>query len=487
MKKGFTNTPVILTLKGEGSRNGFTLMELLVYMMIVGIIVVVAGQAFSNSTKFRVRTQNMLKATQEAENVATLFKSDVGQMGAKNSKEETVAGGEDEFYGVCSGAAVSDCIPRDIYISSTAEVSSSSAGGSSSSYVEDLSSYRLSTSNGQSDLVFRRVRYGADGTYKAVEEINWFVDNNKTLRRSCHTVAGTADADVCPQENDATKIRNSAVEIATGVETFLVQPGIPSVKSNAAGVLNDQLFPDGTDVFKLLARVNDANHILALTSISDGGSTITISGFASNYKQDEEEIDINGLNKNEIYVGANNVAFDAWSKCQKFTLEPGLEYEISFTMSYGSLENSMLLFVAGRDHMAVGFRKQDGTKPAKLEDFLFYPPTNDNSQGKRVMRFTVPQQIADVCLAFTFATYSPVAASGAVTISNLKFRKVAGANYSFSGAALNTIDKKNVKAFKLNLQIGRGGKKDPTDNEQKPGETGEIEIVVPTPSNGVGI
>ena len=69
------------------SKSGFTLMELLVYMAIVGIIVVIAGEAFSNSTKFRVRTDNMIKSTQEAENVGMLFKADVEQMGTKSSKE----------------------------------------------------------------------------------------------------------------------------------------------------------------------------------------------------------------------------------------------------------------------------------------------------------------------------------------------------------------------------------------------------------------
>ena len=44
-------------------RAGFTLMELMVYIAIVGIVVIVAGQAFSNSTKMRVRTQSMLKAS----------------------------------------------------------------------------------------------------------------------------------------------------------------------------------------------------------------------------------------------------------------------------------------------------------------------------------------------------------------------------------------------------------------------------------------
>ena len=72
-------------------------MELLVYMAIVGIVVVIAGEAFSHSTNFRIRTDNMIKATQEAENVAMLIKEDFSQMGAKSSLEGIVEGGNDQF------------------------------------------------------------------------------------------------------------------------------------------------------------------------------------------------------------------------------------------------------------------------------------------------------------------------------------------------------------------------------------------------------
>ena len=79
-------------------KSGFTLMELVVYMAMIGIVVLVAGQAFSDSTKFRVRTQNMLRASEEAENVANLFKDDVAQMGAKASLEYKASSETDSFY-----------------------------------------------------------------------------------------------------------------------------------------------------------------------------------------------------------------------------------------------------------------------------------------------------------------------------------------------------------------------------------------------------
>ena len=65
-------------------KKGFTLMELLGYMALLGAIVVIAGRAFTDSTKFRVRTHNIISANQEAGNVGPLLQSDISQMGSKS-------------------------------------------------------------------------------------------------------------------------------------------------------------------------------------------------------------------------------------------------------------------------------------------------------------------------------------------------------------------------------------------------------------------
>ena len=66
-------------------KSGFTLVELMVYIGIVGVVVIVAGQAFSNSTKMRVRTESMIKANATVEEAGMLMQEDVAQMGAKSA------------------------------------------------------------------------------------------------------------------------------------------------------------------------------------------------------------------------------------------------------------------------------------------------------------------------------------------------------------------------------------------------------------------
>lgn len=491
-------------------KKGFTLMELLVYMMIVGIIVVIAGHAFSNSTKFRVRTQNMLKATQEAENVATLFKADVSQMGAKTSLE----GGASEngaefglkFFSVCIDEETENCIPKTVYVNPDAAADAN----------KDSSSFELTTSNGQSDLKVRRIRYDEDGKYKSVEEIHWFVENG-TLYRRCYTLAGEQHAEgddankvyICKTKPASTDNEKAdAVEIATGVTTFNVTAASPST-----GVDNVQVFPPCSsapcpDDFKLLPRSSEGDfitfHVANSSGVeNEGGTEITLSQFFSNFSNTTnggqllEEANWKRNQaialKNETFAGTADWK-DRCNNYGKIPLEKDQEYEISFEIAEPAKKDKSLMFVPGEDHMSVGFRSATTGDYLKangkilVDDFMFFPPINENGTGKRTMRFTVGSNVNDACLAFTFACFSPLVSKGNVAIKNLKLKKIASSNYSFETAfdatsSANIKEKKNVKAFKLDLQIGRGGKKD-LSGEMKAGETGEVTIVIPTPSNG---
>ncbi len=458
-------------------KNGFTLMELMVYMAILGIIVIVAGRAFSDSTKFRVRTQNILEATQEAENVATIFKADVAQLGAKSSKE--------------AGAAVNGIEAGDNFSNIYNDVYRDAANG-------DFSSFLITSSSGQSDLTFRRVRYGEDGSYRAVEEINWFVDANKVLKRSCRTINNLTppvDVDVMCPEGSAQDARDNAVRIATNVDEFKVTAASPAADAGNAG---QQIFPTPGNEFRLIPRTG-GEHFFNFKSensaLEEKGadSVIALSQFYTNYDNANGEFKAEP-NRNQVFAvnSADYPGPGLWSDyCENrglITFQAGHTYEISFEVPFISMSPDpnvpLQAFVPGVDHMSVGLRGSDGeylrdstvSPPRRLmDDFLFFPPYNAQGSGKRYMRFTTPVN-ATGCLALTFACYSPKASQATIQIKNLKVSEISGQNYMFDDAfdpETHADEKQYIKALQLKLQITRGA-----------GETSEIEMVVHTPSNG---
>lgn len=447
-------------------RAGFTLMELMVYIAIVGIVVIVAGQAFSNSTKMRVRTQSMLKASEVAENVAALMKDDIAQMGAKSAKEAGEAAAGADF-----GDMFSD-IDNAIYMDPTNATAS----------LIDSSSFTISNTEGASNLTFRRIRYDANGHYAGIEEVSWFVSDG-SLWRNCKVLkkVGTLAADdPC---SDGAESTPTDMEMATGVTEFNVVPSRPGAMGDAI-----QVFPaTGETNFKFIPRTEDPYISLSVVNsageVGKGGTSQILSGFFSNYNTAAEAL-VNEENRklNELIAVRDNSTLESlWKPLCALTFEPGEEYEISFEVPYpGSTTDNSLLFVPGVDHMSVGLRdRETGEVPkvndvAQVEDFMFFPPLDVNGGGKRSMRFSVPNKIEHVCLAFSFACYSPLVSQGHVTISNLKVTRVPSASYDFSGFAAedNKNDKQNVKAFQLNLKIARNG------------ESGNVTLVIPTPSNG---
>ena len=472
-------------------KNGFTLIELLVYMGIVGVIVVIAGEAFSNSTKFRVRTDNMIKATQEAENAATLFKEDVSQMGAKIALEEIAA-----VNGSTNFSIAYDSVYMKIGESVTAgEV--------------DSSSFFLTSSNGFSDLTFRKIRYDNTGRYEAVEEVRWFVSGGN-LRRACRIIIGDASEDcliVTAEEAIA-----GAVVMATNVRRFNV------IAPNPLNQMDVQIFPEDTSqkMFRFIPRVGDLHYNTLFKSENQTGDTnrnafdsiLTLSNFVSNYNDVTNALNDDHIEKNEVIAINPEDPISADWTWHDFCREKGLLslkkdsiYEISFEMpsSYLMLDGGNITtnyFVPGVDHMSVGFRDvETGTIPKVenrpfLDDFMFYPPYNKLGVTKRVMRFTVPAEINDICLAMTFACYSPLASDSKVRlrIKNLKVKMLA--NYGFDESVVydpeNTIlplptnknKKKYIRALRMKMEVSRGAK-----NGQS-GETGNVDVVVPLPSNG---
>ena len=437
-------------------------MELMVYIAILGVIVIVAGKAYSNSTKFRIRTQNMLKANEVAETVATMFVDDVAQTGAKS-------------YKTAGGASTPDKFEQSslVYMDPTGSV-------------PDSSSFTVVRRNNGDSLVIRRVRYSSDGYYEAVEEVKWY-KRQKSIYRSCQTIDiadGATAPDECPSENVP------EVEIISNVDSFIVVPAHPVVigDGSTSAATKSIVLPEvnagaAEYPFKLVSRYGTGSsgteYMALVSSPKDGGNNQELRGFKTNYDKSALSENASGKKIEQVFVARANtgltaISGDDWKNlCSKVTLDPSTEYEISFKIPY-SKDNSRL-FCPGRDHAAVGFRTLTGDKIAGLPDFLFYPPLDKSEPQRRAFRFRPETSVKNVCLAFTFASYAPEE-GGRVTIDELRLRKVESSNYNFDDKSYDpsTTDKQNVKAFQLRVVVNIGGEK------------GEITQVAPAPSNGPG-
>lgn len=424
------------------NKKGFTLVELLVYMAIIGVIVIVAGQAFSNSTKTRVRTQNMIKASSLAEQVGMLLRDDLAQMGVKSSL----------------GASGFEQIPVSV------------AEDDKSSFV-----YFHDETNEFDSLSMLRVVNNDSGKCVRVEEVKWSVRDG-ILYRSCMTKS--VDPDLCKNESDSENCPSTAplaVQIADGVTKFRLIPATPNLLGG-----DQQIFPasSASGMFRMLSRVDPSRNIVAMSvrpqPDESASNVVRLSGFNTNYKETPAEGD--PIVYHQAYVlDASSVSWQ-WKDCARIRLMKGATYEISFSMPVN--EDASRMFRPGKDHFAVGIRDTKENlfrEIADVPDVLVYPPETYEGRGVRRMRFSskIAEDETDVCIAFTFATFSPLVGAGIISISNLKVMKIADDNYSFvPNYVPDVVDKPFVRAFKLELQLNRKG------------ESGEVDLVIPVPSNG---
>ena len=456
-------------------KKGFTLMELLVYMAVISIVVLVAGQAFVDSTKFNVRTRNMITSAQQANDVSGLLKEDIAQMGTKSWKEDL--GSEAWFY-----------IDENVYMNLA-----------SGSGAIDSSSYTLTRDGaGSDDLTFRKMVYTERGIFQGVQEIRWYLKDVTNgvgkLVRTCKTISGDDAPDDCPK-NDAFE-----VVIADAVEEFSVTPSIPGPaetgsSSSATTAFDGQIFPELSSSssaslsFRLLPRSGPYSDtesgksytFVGSVSPTTGSESITISNLETNFTSDGSTVSIHKVTS--LYVAeASNSPADWNTDCYEFSFVPGEVYSFEFRLNY--ISNNMRLFQPGKDLFALGLRKKgDGTRiaSARVNDFMIYPPTSTSATQFRYGRFSVAGSApVNACLAFTIALYSPLTHQGTISIRHFRILRELAETYRFPDVDEfytynpdDAEDKKHVKAFKVRVRINRHGEKSLVETE------------IHTPSNGV--
>ena len=418
-------------------------MELMVYCGLIGIIVLVAGQAYSDSVKFRVRSEAMVKSSSEANAAATLLQKDLSQMGAKSAFND---------YVTAQNHAA------QVYLNPTAN---------------DHSSFFLN--NARDSIAFRKVTYLPSGEAEYAQQVSWY-KKGSTLFRSCSTMvrlkssSPESPAD-CPAANDVQNPR--VVRIAEGVESFLLEPGRRLQDGRAQSVTKPDsgLFGEGQH-FTFASRAGTDGY--QQLTVEANQSTNKISGFASKYSDTETPHDTLTL-ASQLYMVNLNPENPDWLQCLAFTFEPRVTYGVSFKILAPSSNfsiNQMRNFQPSLDHIGVGFREKGSGEPfAALPDNIVYPAQTENDMG-RYFEFNLADSVTNACLVFTFALYSPSAFKGWLNISDMAIFRRDGGDYDFTAPYTEAEDKVLIKAFRLNLDV------------KVKGEITKIEKIIPTPNNG---
>lgn len=411
-------------------KKGFTLMELLVYMALIGIIVVIAGEVYSNSVKFRIRSEGMLRSTSLANSVADILQEDLRQMGAKVSFE---TGSLYQTHSVVyNGAGASDA---------------------------DLSSYTLNDS--RDSISFYKTLYDSEGHAQWIQRIEWFV-KDENLYRSCRPILqiGTAPLsdDECPEDSVAVLMTKYPTTIEFTPAKRLQDGTRPAVCNLSQGCFNAPY---------LLQSSNKAG-LSQLTTSSDGAD-VTIDGFSTNYGN-------NTHYASELYLLPHTAAINAaWNDCLLFNFKKDTTYAVTFQIivpNSSSAPNFLRNFQPEVDHIGVGFRTNEGNVIPAWDDFLVYPAQKDE-ESSRYFEFSFPQDVNGVCLVYTIALYSPPPINGTLHISNINIYPRDESSYVRCTECTSLESKKNIKAFfvKLGVKIN--------------GETSSVEKLVTTPNNGV--
>lgn len=422
-------------------KQGFTLIELLVYMGLLGIIVVVAGKAFTDSTGFRVRTEGMLKGHAEAQEVANILREDLNQMGAKTSFET-------------DGATVQS----KAFVDESSEI--------------DKSSFTLSKD--RDTIVFNKIVYDELGKAQFIQQVSWMFAVNRGLYRSCKTIW---PSDVNPAECLADN--PVPVLMSDKVKSFKLWPGT-RLEDGESG--NEDVFEKGSS-FTLAPRTSNTSSTHFLVPVltpNDDNTSVEVKGLQTNSGNSGTRIatQLYLLDDSESTSGS-----DSWNNCKKFSFDAYSTYAISMNISSNcrtTAPNYMCDFQAGVDHIGIGIRTSEGEIIPEIHDFMTYPAQSiSGAEAYRYADFSIPIKIENICLAITIALYSPEVYKGNLTISDIAIYKRSAAEYEFNksvGASAFGMsageDKNKIKAFKLEMDVSVNK------------ETSHVENVILTPNNG---
>lgn len=404
------------------SRKGFTLLELVVYIVIATIIVGLAGSQYYEATKLRLSTMDFLESSQGATEVIGYLEEDLRRLGAKG-------------YVATTGTAAS--LVQDVFIAPTA------AQPDSSSFV--FTNAAVAGKNHLDGITFRYAHYQANGTVNANQwrEIKWKADAAGNLWRT-----------VTRDENGNAL---DSVRMATGVDTFNLDFGVRMTDSNvvnlsALGVSN--LPPEAGTTLLPVAYAAEANCPSFTGFTSDAWAEYVLSDNGGN----PLDIEVKGgqTYKVEFDMGATQGAIEAFMNDSDF-VAVALRKKADHTQKV----TEDFQFYLGMSAGTLG------------RTFHFVPLLSSLSSGS--------DPKVNAHLIFRFRIHKIPATSQIIWVKSLRLSKISHANYeanwkstNFGSSPAELRKKGNTKAIRVTLSVGEKGSQS------------TIQRIIPITNNGVG-
>jgi len=399
-------------------KQGFTLVELLVYIVIAALVVGVAGRAFLDATRQRVRTTQLLESTMGSGDVITYMEEDMRRVGAKaymtpfSSTTSTSS----------SSVALLQTVPG-VYmnVASTPLDSSSFIAGNGTTGVSD-------------SIEFRSAVYNSVGVATGSEQIRWYVTPSKNLVRvvrARYNMTGAATS---------SSSTSDSVIMARNVQSFQVRYGLER---------EDSL------VYTGLLQACPAS---ASTPPSD--TLALVSGFSSA----SVSLQTDGWQMGKLPKGTRaefKVIGCASGAVQTFPVYGGRTYRVEFGL--GSNPVAASNFRADLDYVAAAVRIASVTTAlAGTSEFQFYSGLDNTIQG-RSFEFTPSTPTTTTTQAtIVFVTQmrgtGTLMDSAAFRVNYLRVKEIGRGGYDWRDVfpSDSIATKKYVKALEITLSAQTG-------------------------------